>query len=104
MNAVTQFALANEIEPWTTQPIEADHEEDISDDWQEATDPDHEFNEECFGLFEVSPETGTVNLIGLRIEDGSTPLYCDREYALQMMAADVLRIELHLERTGALAA
>jgi len=77
---------------------------DLTDNWMEATDPENEWGEECTGYFDKEPTAawdGTgdcwmtgYTLKGLRIDDGGTPAWIDREGALKILGfRTVHRIE-----------
>ncbi len=94
MNALAKFQT-EELLPWNPEEIKASCELDLTDVWQEETDPENEFGEVVVGLFDTS---GT--LIGLRMEDDAFgQLYCHREYAGEMIGfARILELEIALER------
>jgi len=81
---------------------------DITDAWQEATDPENEFGQECTAVFSVEPSERRslpsfayddppdviATLTGLVVDDGHGPQFHDRAQAVEQLGADaVSRIE-----------
>jgi len=91
-------------------PPPADVTRNISDYWQEATDPENERGEYVEALFSVSYEEGSVrldlghgrfretgytvdvhHLIGATVEDSDDIRFIDRAECLRLLGADIVR-------------
>lgn len=71
---------------------------DLTDNWQDETDPENVLGEICTGHFETT-SFGTHILSGLEVEDATGTMFFNRERAIACLGfREVSRIEDALDR------
>lgn len=93
-----------EVPAWAIRP---DLIADMTDAYNEVTDPENEWGEECLAVFRYEPEEveprdpymrawfeDFPHLTGIIINDSHGPSYVERENAIRMLGRDVIeRVE-----------
>jgi hypothetical protein len=75
---------------WLTDDL---RERDLSDVWQEETDPNAELGEACTAFYQAN-DAGQLTLVGIRVEDLHGATYHDREHAIGYLGSHTVhRVE-----------